>query len=165
MSRGLEALVNRVLLFDEYASSALEPQGSGSGSIEIEPLLRAIVADYAPAAQIKGLRLVVQVPAGLAAWGSSARLRRALHEIFDNAVRYSAAGQVTLAATRQDGLVRVSIIDQGPGIPHEERDRLFAAFFRGRPTRALAETPGAGLGLSIAQRDIEALGGRDLART
>ncbi len=156
----LEVLVDRVLLFDEHASSALEAQGSGSGSIEIEPLLHTIVADYALAAQIKGLRLMVEVQAGLSAWGSSARLRRALHEILDNAVRYSAAGQVTLAATRQDGLVRVSIADEGPGIPYEERDRLFAAFFRGRHTRALAETPGAGLGLSIAQRDIEALGGR-----
>jgi signal transduction histidine kinase len=67
---------------------------------------------------------------------------------------------VTLSATRQDGLVRVSIADEGPGIPHEEHDRLFAAFFRGRDTRALAETPGAGLGLSIARRDIEILGGR-----
>jgi signal transduction histidine kinase len=161
MSNGvarLEALVNRVLLFDEHASSALDAQGSGS--IEIAPLLHKIVADYALTAQIKGLELVVQAPTGLSAWGSSARLRRALHEIIDNAVRYSAAGQVKLTATRQDGLVRVSIADEGPGIPYEERDRLFAAFFRGRHTRALAETPGAGLGLSIAQRDIEALGGR-----
>ncbi|MFL5800716.1 MAG: ATP-binding protein [Roseiflexaceae bacterium] len=156
----LVALVDRVLSFDEHTPRALIAQGTGSGSIEIAPLLHEIVADYALAAQIKGLELVVRAPAGLAAWGSSSQLRRALHETLDNAVRYSAAGQVTLSATRQDGLVRVSIADEGPGIPHEERDRLFAAFFRGRGTRALAETPGAGLGLSIARRDIEALGGR-----
>jgi signal transduction histidine kinase len=156
----LEALVDRVLSFDEHTSHTLAAQGTGSGSIEIAPLLHEIAADYQLAAQIKGLRLAVHAPAGLAAWGRSARLHRALHEILDNAIRYSAAGQVTLSATLQDGLVRVSISDEGPGIPHEERDRLFAAFFRGRQTRALAETPGAGLGLSIAQRDIEALGGR-----
>ena len=156
----LEALVERVLSFDEHTPHALAAQGAGIGSIEIAPLLNEIAADYTLATQIKGLRLVVQAPAGLLAWGRSAWLRRALHEILDNAVRYSRAGQVTLSAIRQDGLVRVSIADEGPGIPYEEHDQLFAAFFRGRDTRALAETPGAGLGLSIARRDIEILGGR-----
>ncbi|HEX9369658.1 MAG TPA: HAMP domain-containing sensor histidine kinase [Roseiflexaceae bacterium] len=156
----LEALVDRVLTFDEHTQHSLNDQSAASGSIEIGPLLEAIAAEYALAAQAKGLRLSLLAPSGLAVWGNSARLHRALHEVVDNAVRYSAEGQVTLAAMLQDGLARISITDEGPGIPHEERDRLFAAFFRGRSTRALAETPGAGLGLSIARHDIEALGGR-----
>jgi signal transduction histidine kinase len=156
----LEALVERVLTFDEHAGHSLVDQSADSGAIEIAPLLDEIIGEYRLAAQLKGLHFVLRAPAGLAVGGSSARLRRALHEVVDNAVRYSAAGQVTLVATLQDGLVRVSVADEGPGIPHEERDRLFAAFFRGRGARALAETPGAGLGLSIARRDVEALGGR-----
>jgi signal transduction histidine kinase len=156
----LEALVDRVLTFDERAPQSLGDEGAAGGSIVIAPLLNEVVSEYALAARIKGLRLVARAPAGLAVWGSGARLRRALHEIVNNAVRYSPNGQITLAATLQDGLVRISVADEGPGIPYEERDRLFAAFFRGRRTRALAETPGAGLGLSIARRDIEALGGR-----
>jgi signal transduction histidine kinase len=156
----LEALVDRVLTFDEHAQHALTDQGAASGAITIAPLLNEVVNEYALAAQVKGLRLVARVPSSLAVWGNGARLRRALHEVVNNAVCYSANGQVTLSAALQDGLVRISIADEGPGIPHEERDRLFAAFFRGRSTRALAETPGAGLGLSIARRDIEALGGR-----
>lgn len=153
----LESLVDRVLTFDEHA---LAHQRTADTSIDIAPLLHEIADEYALAALAKGQRVILRTPAGLVVWGDSTRLRRALHEIVDNAVRYSADGQITLAAALQDGLVRISVIDQGPGIPHEERDRLFAAFFRGRSTRALAETPGAGLGLSIARRDIEALGGR-----
>jgi signal transduction histidine kinase len=156
----LELLVDRVLTFDEHAERSFADQGLASGSIEIGPLLREIVDEYALAAQAKRLRLVMHAPIGLAVWGRSAHLRRALLEVVDNAVRYSSEGQVTLAAMLQDGLVHISITDQGPGIPQEERDRLFAAFFRGRSTRALAENPGAGLGLSIARRDIESLGGR-----
>jgi signal transduction histidine kinase len=75
-------------------------------------------------------------------------------------VRYSDRGTVLLTAAVEDGLALVSVVDQGPGIPAEERDRMFDAFYRGRGARALAETPGAGLGLSLARRDIEALGGR-----
>jgi signal transduction histidine kinase len=153
----LEALVDRVMSFDQHV---LADQGAAAGLIEVAPLLHEIMGEYKLAAQIKGLQFVLSAPASLAAWGSGARLRRALHEVVDNAVRYSDTGQVTLVATLQDGLVRISVADQGPGIPHEEHDRLFAAFFRGRSTRALAETPGAGLGLSIARRDIETLGGR-----
>jgi signal transduction histidine kinase len=156
----LEALVDRVLTFDEHAQHALTDQGAPSGAITIAPLLNEVVNEYALAARVKGLRLVARVPNGLAVWGNDARLRRALHEVVNNSVRYSATGQVTLSAALQDGLVRISVADEGPGIPQEERDRLFAAFFRGRSTRALAETPGAGLGLSIARRDIETLGGR-----
>jgi signal transduction histidine kinase len=54
----------------------------------------------------------------------------------------------------------ISIADEGPGIPRDERERVFQSFYRGSGTRALSATPGAGLGLSIARRDIEALGGR-----
>jgi signal transduction histidine kinase len=92
--------------------------------------------------------------------GHGASLRRALHELVDNAVRYGEAGTVTLAAAVNDGLVIVSITDQGPGIPHHERERVFETFYRGSGTRALSATPGTGLGLSIARRDIEVLEGR-----
>jgi len=102
----------------------------------------------------------MHVPSGLAALGHTDSLRRALHEVVDNAVRYGESGAVTLAAALNDGLAVVSITDEGPGIPHHERQRVFETFYRGSGTRALSATPGAGLGLSIARRDIEALGGR-----
>ncbi|HEU5102553.1 MAG TPA: HAMP domain-containing sensor histidine kinase [Roseiflexaceae bacterium] len=156
----LQALVDRVLEFDLDLSSPAEAQHLSAVPVELAPLLEEIVSWYTPIAEAKGVHFQMRVPSGLVAWGQIASLRRALHEVVDNAVRYGEGGTVTLAAALNDGLAVVSISDQGPGIPQGERDRVFATFYRGISTRALSATPGAGLGLSIARRDIEALGGR-----
>ena len=136
--------MERVLTFDEHTQHSLNDQSAASGPIESGPLLEAIAAGYALAAQAKGLRLSLLAPSGrpfgATAPACTARSTRLWTTPSDTAPN----GQVTLAAMLQDGLARISITDEGPGIPHEERDRLFAAFFRGRSTRALAETPGAG---------------------
>jgi signal transduction histidine kinase len=156
----LQALVDRVLEFDLQLSPPAKGQHISIAPVELAPLLAEIVSWYAPIAAAKGVRFLMHVPSGLVALGHTDSLRRALHEIVDNAVRYGESGTVTLAAAINDGLAVVSITDEGPGIPHDERERVFETFYRGSGTRALSATPGAGLGLSIARRDIEALGGR-----
>jgi signal transduction histidine kinase len=156
----LQALVDRVLEFDLQLSPPTQGQHISITPVELAPLLEEIVSWYAPIAAAKGVQFLIHVPSGLAALGHTGSLRRALHEVVDNAVRYGESGAVTLAAALNDGLAVVSITDEGPGIPHHERQRVFETFYRGSGTRALSATPGAGLGLSIARRDIEALGGR-----
>lgn len=156
----LEALVDRVLLLDHTFENATTHMHRPSSSIELLPLLEEVAESFIPAVRAKGLHLRVQAPEGLAAWGDVTHLRRALYEVIDNAVRYSDRGTVTISAAVRDGLAVITVEDQGPGIPSDERDLLFNAFYRGRRTRALAEQPGAGLGLSLARRDIEAIGGQ-----
>jgi len=156
----LETLVDRVLLMDHALEETEERLQRASSSIELLPLLEEIAETFTPAVRAKGLYLHVQAPEGLAVWGDVTTLRHALHEVIDNAIRYSDAGTVTITASLRDGLAVITIEDQGPGIPPEEQDLLFNAFYRGRRTRALAEQPGAGLGLSLARRDVEALGGQ-----
>ncbi len=156
----LEALVDRVLLLDHSFENATTHMHRSSSSIELLPLLEEVAETFMPAVRAKGLHLRVQAPEGLAVWGEVTNLRRALHEVIDNAVRYSDRGTVTISAAVRDGLAVITVEDQGPGIPPDERDLLFNAFYRGRRTRALAEQPGVGLGLSLARRDIEALGGQ-----
>jgi len=156
----LQALVDRVLEFDLQLSPPAKEDLVSIAPVELAPLLEEIVSWYAPIAAAKGVRFLMHVPIGLAALGYTDSLRRALHEVVDNAVRYGESGTVTLAAALNDGLAIVSITDEGPGIPHDERERVFETFYRGSGTRALSATPGAGLGLSIARREIEALGGR-----
>lgn len=156
----LHALVNRVLAFEDEARSAHARAGAASVLIDLDALVAGIAENYGELAWARGLDLVTRVEPGLGAWGVPARLDRALREVVDNAIRFSGQGVVTVSASFHDGLAVVSVIDQGPGIPEEERAQLFAPFYRGRGVRALAETPGAGLGLSIAQRDVEIIGGR-----
>jgi len=156
----LQALVDRVLEFDLQLAPPAKGKHISIAPVELAPLLAEIVSWYAPIAAAKGVRFRMQVPIGLAAFGHADSLRRALHEVIDNAVRYGESGTVTLAAALNDGLAVISIADEGPGIPRDERERVFESFYRGSGTRALSATPGAGLGLSIARRDIEALDGR-----
>src|SRR5262249_57803653 len=94
--------------------------------VELAPLLEEIVYWYTPIAQAKGIRFLIYVPAGLAAWGHTASLRRALHEVVDNAVRYGGSGTVTLAATLGDGLAAVGLSDEGSGIPDAQTEPLLS---------------------------------------
>jgi two-component system sensor histidine kinase KdpD len=88
----------------------------------------------------------------------AAQIQRVLVNVLDNALRHSPPGEtvrVRVTSTRKDILIRVT--DHGPGIPEEERERIFEPFHR-VPTRF--DEPGAGLGLAIARGFVEANGGR-----
>ena len=84
-------------------------------------------------------------------------LRRALNNLIDNALTYGGAAEVRLS---EDGSTRlVQIDDDGPGIPEDMQERVFAPFMRLEPSRN-RETGGIGLGLSLARTIVHAHGGR-----
>jgi len=88
--------------------------------------------------------------------GDPARLERVLHNLLDNAVSFSPPqGTIDIALTRRDGRVRLSITDDGPGIPAETRDKVFERFHSDRPE---GEDFGShsGLGLAIARTIVVA---------
>jgi two-component system, OmpR family, sensor histidine kinase KdpD len=85
------------------------------------------------------------------------RLLQVLQNLVDNAVKYSPAqGDVTVSAQAENGVVRVAVRDEGPGIPAEDQRLIFEKF--GRSTAGGAK-PGTGLGLFIARSIAEAHGG------
>jgi len=78
----------------------------------------------------------------------------AVYNLLENAAKYSPAGSsIHIAANRDNGYVRFSIEDEGPGIPQSERDTVFERFYRGD------KSGGLGMGLSIVRGIIEAHGG------
>ena len=83
-----------------------------------------------------------------------------LVNLVSNAIRYSPRGsEVILVAGISDGpTVSMSVIDNGPGIPPQYRDKIFKRFFK-VPGRG-AEHNGTGLGLSISKEFMEAMGGK-----
>jgi signal transduction histidine kinase len=87
----------------------------------------------------------------------SPRLVRVLQNLLQNAIRHTPAdGTVRIEARRRDGVIEITVEDEGEGIPSELRERVFEPFWRGNAARS---TPGSGLGLALAQRIVQTLGG------
>ncbi|WP_373695005.1 sensor histidine kinase [Kineococcus terrestris] len=96
------------------------------------------------------------VPPGLTVSADSARLHQVVANLLDNASRHSpAGGTVTVSARALGSVVRVSVQDEGPGIPDADRERVFERFQRGS-SRTGGST---GLGLAIARWAVQLHGG------
>ncbi len=98
------------------------------------------------------------------AFADAALLEQVLVNLLENAVKYSPAGSLILVtATRLADEVRLTVADEGIGIPADDLPHVFDSFFRARRGDRIA--PGTGLGLAIARGMIEAMGGRIDARS
>jgi signal transduction histidine kinase len=88
----------------------------------------------------------------------SPRITRVLQNLLTNAVRHTPAdGTVRVEARRIGDALSVSVEDSGSGFPLGEESKIFEPFYRGDPARSGA---GSGLGLALAKRIVEGLGGR-----
>jgi signal transduction histidine kinase/DNA-binding response OmpR family regulator len=104
-------------------------------------------------------QLTQNAPPGLAVRADGTRFKQMLMNLLGNAIKFTPRnGKIELAA-RQDGdMVRIEVRDSGPGIPPEERQRIFEAFHRMRQSDKASE--GTGLGLAITRRLVELHGGQ-----
>jgi signal transduction histidine kinase len=102
---------------------------------------------------------VVLPPRPLPVRGDPDRLAQVVANLLSNAIKYSPdGGTVEVKGERDDGIVRVSVRDEGLGIPDELQQRVFAKFFRGNA--GASGIQGSGLGLTIARSVVEAHGGQ-----
>ncbi|HVF68593.1 MAG TPA: DUF4118 domain-containing protein [Pyrinomonadaceae bacterium] len=129
----------------------------------IEEIVSAALERAAPLT--RGHEVLVEMDEGLPAVRVDARaMAEVLYTLLDNAAKYSRAGTRigVLAVGAGDGNVRLCVEDEGPGVAHELRERVFDKFFRAmRDGDAGAPNPtGTGLGLAIAKGIVEAHGGR-----
>ncbi|MDQ6874514.1 MAG: HAMP domain-containing histidine kinase [Actinomycetota bacterium] len=136
---------------------------SGAAQVAPEPVpLRDFVEQAVREAELAGrnVRLSGDVtPADLAVAADPARLHQVLANLLDNASRHSPpGGLVTVTARPHADGVRLAVTDQGPGIPIQQRDRVFERFSRLDGGRA-AQDGGGGLGLAIAREVVELHGG------
>jgi len=87
------------------------------------------------------------------------RLERVVANLIENAENYG-GGVVRMDLQRVNGVLRLGVEDAGPGVPDEERDRIFERFARGKAARRRGDTNGTGLGLSIVAEHVRLHGGR-----
>jgi CheY-like chemotaxis protein len=149
-------LVNDVLDFAKLGEGAVElhPQ-----PIDVEALLQSVCELLSPRAREKGLEIGWAAPAAAGRIrADESRVRQVLLNFAGNAVKFTTRGGVLVSvAPGEDGRLRFTVSDTGPGVPTADRERIFEAFTQNEVGHA--ELGGAGLGLAIARRLAQSMNG------
>src|SRR5579863_2601601 len=140
----------------------------GAGRIELslapvapEDLLRSVCELMSPRAHEKGLEIGWAAEAGLAPiLADEGRLKQILLNLAGNAVKFvETGGAIMLAERAGENRLRFTVSDTGPGVPKHLHAHIFEAFAQGEPAQPQSQD-GAGLGLAIARRLAETMGGQ-----
>ncbi|MFN8528917.1 MAG: ATP-binding protein [Anaerolineae bacterium] len=133
--------------------------------LNLDRLMYALVNEWRSTATAANLELDIHIDhAGLTVIGDERRLRWAIGNLIDNAIKYTPpGGKIQLEVKGEDkGMARLRIRDTGVGISPDELPHVFTRFFRGNPTtsggRAI-RVPGSGQGLTVAKEIIESYNG------
>jgi len=150
----LSQLVERVLRFSTNGRNCDEPLVAVDAAQEA----RDVVDEFGPLARSRRVQVVAETSPVPPVRLAPDALRHVLLNLLDNAVKYGPAGQKVRVEVGQVGdELRVAVSDEGPGVPPDERERVWAPFRRGRDHGPIA---GSGLGLSIVRDVAQRHGGR-----
>jgi signal transduction histidine kinase len=126
--------------------------------VDLASLLAEVIELYHYVAEEKQITVTTSYPPELSVTADAARLRQALANLLDNAVKYTpAGGRIEVAASAQGRQKIVALRDTGEGIAPEELSKIWDRLYRGDKSRAQR---GLGLGLSLVRAIVRAHGGR-----
>jgi len=150
----LSTMVDDLFELAQLDAGAIEAEARRA---RLEDVVRSAVGAVQLQADQKGLDLRADLGAERDT-PCSPRLARILQNLLVNAVRHTPSdGTVLVEATRRPGELEVAVLDTGTGIEPEDLSRIFEPFYRTDPARTGG---GAGLGLALARRIAESMGGR-----
>ncbi len=157
-SKRLQRLVHDLLSLAQLESSQAKLELS---VVRMDELFNNLIRDWKEKLSAKNLRAIVDLPSeALTLRADGTRLEEALHNLLDNAVKFSHEnGQIRLRATRCGSNVVLSVADNGLGIGKEHLPRIFERFYRADKARS-RELGGTGLGLAIVKHIAQLHGGR-----
>ena len=140
---------------------ALTPAPLVRAPVDAWHLIQETVAAFAERLQSAGLVVSVgAAPSRATIAGDAGRLRQLVANLLENSARYTdAGGRIAIAATSQDGQLRILVDDTAPGVPQSALERLGERFFRADASRS-RRSGGSGLGLAVSREIAEAHGGR-----
>ncbi len=109
--------------------------------------------------EAKEIDIINETPAEIQVLADSDQARRVLINLIHNAIKWSPPSEkIRVRAEASGDEVTISVLDNGPGVPEEFRERIFERFYQVDPSRSVGE--GTGLGLAICRHIVEAHGGR-----
>lgn len=152
----LTHLVDNILQFvrGERGARPEEPE-----LISLSGEVRNAVAAFSPLAQIRGVRIEVEVDTEVRVRIGRLELRQVILNLLDNAVKYGPDGQtIRVRAVLQEQGAVLEVSDEGPGVLRSERSRIWDSFHRGARDVERA-VGGTGIGLSVIREIVERVGG------
>jgi two-component system sensor histidine kinase GlrK len=154
-SLSLQKLIEDLLTY--HQTRAMEPQRAGS--VPMADLVRGVLKEHKLAALARMVAFDAKLkPASVL--GDADKIRTIVDNLVSNAVKYSPrSAAVTVALEVEPGFAVLDVIDRGPGIGADERQRIFDSFYQGKPP-VDGRVKGSGLGLAIAREYALAHGGR-----
>jgi signal transduction histidine kinase len=125
--------------------------------VALAQITNEVVDLYEDTAEDAGVTLAADVRADLTVTADRDRLRQALANLVDNAIKYTPrGGRVDVSAASEPDAIVIRVADTGPGISEQDLPRIFDRLYRGDQSRA---TRGLGLGLNLVRAYVEAQGG------
>jgi signal transduction histidine kinase len=116
-------------------------------SVDLAAVARTVVDAFAPSAEDAGQQLSLEAAAPIPVEGDRELITQMLVNLVENGLRHAGPhARVRVCCDRRDGQAALSVIDDGPGVPPSDRERLFDRFHRLEASRS---TPGSGLGLAL----------------
>ena len=155
-SARLAALVQDIIELSRLQGASVSQGGS---AVDINAVIAEAVDRSQLPAESKKIQIVVGEPVNATVYGDRDLLVTALRNLIDNAIRYSPENtKVGVGVRSKDGLIAVSVTDQGEGMTPEDQGRVFERFYRVDAARS-RHTGGTGLGLSIVKHVASNHGG------
>ncbi|HKN63334.1 MAG TPA: ATP-binding protein [Gaiellaceae bacterium] len=148
-SRRLVRIVDEILLATQLDARAVSTQVETFDVREVLATLETISGSH---------RVLVTTHESICVRADPDRLSQVVGNLVDNALKYS-TGPIRVAVERRELSARITVADEGPGIPSAERERIFEKFVRLDPEQHLGVS-GTGLGLYIARELVERMDGR-----
>jgi len=151
----LQRLIENLLSYSEWQTRR---GGLDVSEIRLQPLVTTAIETYQLPITAHRLRLNLQVD-DVTFNADRAKLKLILDNLISNAVKFTPdGGTITLRGRLDDADLVIDVADTGPGIPHDERAKIFEAFYQGATAHG-GLVRGTGIGLSVVQEFVQAHGG------
>ncbi len=151
----LQRLIENLLSFSAWQAKSV---GLEITEFKLRPLIKSVLENQQLTLVAQRVRLDVQVE-DLAPMADRGKLRLILDNLLSNAIKFTPrGGTISIHARAERGQLIMDVMDSGPGIPAEERSRIFEAFYQGKTPQG-GHVKGTGIGLSVVTEFVNAHGG------